>query len=237
MPLDSITRYGVVASCKPWGKEVFDYLSARDLGFEWFFVSDNHELYLIDNNYEIEIIFFVHWSSFVPASITSKVKCLCLHMTDLPYGRGGSPLQNLILRGHTSTKLTIFQMNSELDAGPIYVQKVMPLHGSALEIYLRMVELSKTMFEQVLIKDLAPAPQRGIPTIFRRRKPFESELPLLSNLESIYNFIRMLDAPTYPAAYVNYGDLRISFSNANFEGGQLSAFATFELKEFLSGEK
>ncbi len=38
-----------------------------------------------------------------------------VHMTDVPYGRGGSPLQNLIARGHTSTKLTAMRMTAEVD--------------------------------------------------------------------------------------------------------------------------
>ena len=174
MHLDSVTLHGIVASCKPWGSEVLNYLSTRDLGFKWFFVKDSGELNQIVKNYKIEIIFFVHWNWFVPTLITSRIKCLCLHMTDLPYGRGGSPLQNLIMRGHTTTKLTIFQMTNELDAGPIYIQKNMPLHGSAHDIYLRMVEISKFMFEEILVKDLSPLPQSGSPTIFGRRKPFES---------------------------------------------------------------
>jgi len=37
-------------------------------------------------------------------------------MTDVPYGRGGSPLQNLIVRGHTETKLTALRCVRDLDA-------------------------------------------------------------------------------------------------------------------------
>jgi len=232
-----IIRYGIVASCKPWGREVFDYLLRRFPDYEWGFVTDNHELIRIVKDKNADMIFFVHWNWFVPESITAQMQCLCLHMTDLPYGRGGSPLQNLILRGHKETKLTIFQMNSELDAGPIYAQRVLPLHGSAHEIYIRMTELSKEMIEEVIAGSLSPVPQRGEPVFFKRRKPHESELPLLSNLESIHDFIRMLDAPTYPAAFLNYGDIRISFSNARLEGSKLSALATFELMATLDEKK
>ena len=42
--------------------------------------------------------------------------------TDLPYGRGGTPLQNLILRGHQNTKLSAFKLVDEMDAGPIYLK-------------------------------------------------------------------------------------------------------------------
>ena len=39
---------------------------------------------------------FLHWSWKVPAEILETYECVCFHMTDVPYGRGGSPLQNLI---------------------------------------------------------------------------------------------------------------------------------------------
>ena len=35
-------------------------------------------------------------------------------MTDLPYGRGGSPLQNLIIRGFESTKISAIEFKMEL---------------------------------------------------------------------------------------------------------------------------
>ena len=44
-------------------------------------------------------------------------------MTDLPYGRGGSPLQNLIVRGHKHTMISAIKCVKELDAGPIYLKK------------------------------------------------------------------------------------------------------------------
>ena len=42
-------------------------------------------------------VFFPHWSWRVPAEILSRYECVCFHMADVPYGRGGSPLQNLIV--------------------------------------------------------------------------------------------------------------------------------------------
>ena len=46
-----------------------------------------------------KLLFFVHWSSLIPEEIFNKYVCIIFHMTDLPFGRGGSPLQNLIVRG------------------------------------------------------------------------------------------------------------------------------------------
>lgn len=44
-------------------------------------------------------------------------------MTDLPYGRGGSPLQNLIVRNHYKTKISEIRVKKEIDSGPIYLKK------------------------------------------------------------------------------------------------------------------
>lgn len=42
-------------------------------------------------------IFFPHWSYLIPAEVYENFRCVIFHMTDLPFGRGGSPLQNLIV--------------------------------------------------------------------------------------------------------------------------------------------
>jgi hypothetical protein len=53
-----------------------------------------------------------HWSHLIPESIWGPCPTVIFHMTDLPYGRGGSPLQNLIQRGHSSTMLTALRCGS-----------------------------------------------------------------------------------------------------------------------------
>ena len=44
-------------------------------------------------------------------------------MTDLPFGRGGSPLQNLIERGIKQTKISAIKCVKELDGGDIYLKR------------------------------------------------------------------------------------------------------------------
>jgi Methionyl-tRNA formyltransferase len=60
-------------------------------------------------------IFVPHWSHWIPEAIWSRWPTVIFHMTDLPYGRGGSPLQNLIQRGHSSTMLTALRRSAQLD--------------------------------------------------------------------------------------------------------------------------
>ena len=44
-------------------------------------------------SFEPDIIFLPHWSAFIPSVIYDKYETIVFHMTDLPYGRGGSPLR------------------------------------------------------------------------------------------------------------------------------------------------
>src|SRR5690349_7716249 len=64
-----------------------------------------------------EFLFFPHWSWLIPEKIHSQFDCVIFHMTDLPYGRGGSPLQNLIIRGHQETMLSALKCVKVFDAG------------------------------------------------------------------------------------------------------------------------
>ena len=58
---------------------------------------------------------------------------------------------------------------------------------------------------------------------FKRRKPEQSELPADGRLEALYDHIRMLDAPSYPPAFIERGNFRIEFSGAQLREGELVA--------------
>lgn len=58
-------------------------------------------------------IFFPHWSWKIPVDIYERFECVIFHMTDLPFGRGGSPLQNLVVRGINETQLTALRRDRQ----------------------------------------------------------------------------------------------------------------------------
>lgn len=178
---------------------------------------------LISSNPEIRYIFFLHWNWLVPEKIWKNYECVCFHMTDVPYGRGGSPLQNLIVRGHIKTMLTALRMVEEMDAGPVYTKQPLSLEGTAHEIYLRAGELSFEIIQWMIEHEPQPEPQQGEPVLFKRRRPEQSRLPEDGSVTELYDHIRMLDAPTYPLAYLEYGEFILEFSNANVGEDELTA--------------
>ena len=208
----------VVASIKPWHQRVFSAWRNQEVG-DWHLI-DNESAFTLDGLERLNprYVFLMHWSAHVPDAITRRFECVCFHMTDVPYGRGGSPLQNLILRGHKETKLTALRMTSGFDEGPVYMKRDLSLEGSAQNIFERAAAMSFDMAREIALTNPKPIEQDGEPVIFRRRKPDESKLPADGKPEEIYDFIRMLDAETYPKAFLDWGDFHLQFSDAEMSG-------------------
>lgn len=212
----------IVASCKDWNKPCFDGLQRNIPGY-WHWVSNPSDLTSALEDRRPRYIFFIHWNWIVPEEIWLNNECICFHMTDVPFGRGGSPLQNLILAGHTQTKLTALRMVKEMDAGPVYAKMSLSLQGTAEEIYLRAGKLSVEIIQWMIENNPQPTPQDGEIVIFKRRQPEQSKLPTDGSLRSAYDFIRMLDADGYPNAFIEHGAYRIHFRNARLDSDQIIA--------------
>lgn len=213
----------VVAGSMPWNRRNFDEVISKNPG-RWYFVDSRDQL-TVDGVKELKprYLFFLHWSWKVPDEIVDNCECVCFHMTDVPYGRGGSPLQNLIIRGHHSTKLSALRMTRDFDAGPVYLKRDLSLEGSAEEIYLRANYLAAQMIEFMIRESPAPVDQTGEVVVFKRRKPEESEIPDVTSPSTLYDFIRMLDAEGYPRAFIDHKGFRYEFSRVNLHEGRLDA--------------
>lgn len=204
----------VVAGTKSWHRRAFDDQLSKLPG-HWHFVAGRAELTAERlAEWRPRYVFFLHWSWLVPAAIVEGYECVCFHMTDVPYGRGGSPLQNLIARGHRQTMLTALRMVPDLDAGPVYLKAPLSLEGTAEEIYLRATELSVEMIAHLVRDHPVPVPQAGEVVTFARRRPEQSRLPETASLAAAHDAIRMVDAEGYPRAFLEYGGLRFEFSRA-----------------------
>ncbi|MEM7540330.1 MAG: methionyl-tRNA formyltransferase [Pseudomonadota bacterium] len=210
-----MNHYLVVAN-RRWSIDAFNRYAAGLAG-QWSLVTDPQELTeFLATGPSLRYIFFPHWSQLVDAAIFEKYECVCFHMTDLPYGRGGSPLQNLIERGHSETKLTALRMDEEIDGGAIYLKKPLSLHGNAQEIYVRANDLIFDMITEIIEREPLPRDQVGEIVTFSRRTPEMSVLPKETDLTKLYDHIRMLDAPGYPRAFLEFGSFRLEFSHARF---------------------
>ena len=216
-------RTHVIAAHHAWYKRLAAELS-KATGDEFIFIENKEQL---NSSFLGEVrpryIFLPHWSSIVPREVYENHECIIFHMTDLPFGRGGSPLQNLIARGIYETKVSAIRCEAELDAGPVYIKKPLSLHGSAEEIYLRTSALVRQMIMEIVQTQPLPTPQQGTPTYFRRRTPEQSDISGVQSLGEAFDMIRMLDAQCYPHAFLKTKNLRFEFRRASITADEVQA--------------
>ena len=213
----------MVVTEKTWHDNTFAQLQ-KSVHAEWLRINVSSDLTLekIDE-INPKYLFFLHWSSIIPSSIYNKYDCVVFHMTDLPYGRGGSPLQNLIVRGHKTTKLSAIKVQKGIDTGDIYLKKELSLYGTAEEIFMRAGELMAGMIKEIIEKNIIPTPQEGESLLFKRRKPEDGNMEQLRSLEDVYNYIRMLDCEGYPSAFIDNENFRFEFTRASLKNNNIIA--------------
>ena len=214
-------RY-ILATEKKWHDPLFERLKSYKLG-QWIRVRNMEELVEALKSHKPQQVFFPHWSHIIPSTIIEQFQCVIFHMTDLPYGRGGSPLQNLIVQGKKETMISAILADEGVDTGDIYLKKALSLNGSAQEIFERSAIVIEEMIREIIQKNITPHPQEGTPTVFKRRTPEMSNIGSLTEIEQVYDYIRMLDADGYPHAYIETKSFKLELRNAEITKGEIIA--------------
>jgi methionyl-tRNA formyltransferase len=173
---------------------------------------------------DIDLILFIGWSWIIPDYFTQKYLCLGIHPSDLPQYRGGSPLQNQIIKGVISSKVSLITLSSKLDAGDIWMKEDLSLIGDSIHnIFDNLIQSSIILLNNFfnLYPNINPQMQEtSTGSYFKRRKPEDSKLTLddlnKMTLKELYNFIRALTDP-YPNAFIEDEDgNKLVFKNVSY---------------------
>lgn len=215
----------VLLSSKPWNTDLPELLFELH-GFESRMMKELNE----DTVSEIhqiapDYIFVIHWSDLIPPVIYQDYETIVFHMTDLPYGRGGSPLQNLIQLGFEKTVVSALRCTDVIDGGDIYAKEALSLDGTAEEIFLKANRVMAEMIHYIIVNKPVPKPQQGKPVLFKRRHPADSCLSRCKtgDLNAWHTHIRMLDATGYPHAFIEFNGMLLEFRRASLRSDGLHA--------------
>jgi methionyl-tRNA formyltransferase len=212
----------IVASSKDWFKEHPKSEEYEELNF--IEISNKKDLKLeylekINPRY----IFFPHWNWKVSSEIYERFECVVFHTAPLPYGRGGSPIQNLILKGLKNSPVCALKMTDNLDGGPIYDSFEVSLDGTISEIFSRIATCVEKLIVLICQNNPHPIEQHGEVVAFKRLSNSDNELLSNHSIKELYDRIRMVDGLDYPRAFINYGNHKIEFSEACLDGNLLLA--------------
>jgi methionyl-tRNA formyltransferase len=221
----------LIFAYRPWYQHIHTHLSKRYPDKEFLCI---HDKKLLTPEYISSLtpkaIFLPHWSYPLPESLYKNYPCITFHLSDVPYGQGGSPLQNLIANGFKETKLSAIQVQETLYEGPVYTKRHISLLGTADEIYMRSALLIEEMIVEIIENNPIPRAQEGEPFLFQVRNPEQSNISELKTLESLYDLIRMLDAEGYPAAFLENASYRFELTRASLKLGHILADVKITLK-------
>ncbi len=188
---------------------------------DWKLITTNQ--YFKDNIIKInpEKCFFLHWPYIVPKCIYEKIECINFHTGNLPDGRGGSPLQNQIMKNIKISNINSLKItNDGIDSGPSYNKTQISLQGNIFDIFILISDCVYNLINEIIEKNLKPdiTYEFNNNNIYNRIK--DNHLKV-DDLENIYDQIRMRDFKYYEKTYINFGDLKLSFSRPYFDGTKI----------------
>ena len=131
---------------------------------------------------------------------------IVVHASDLPEGKGFSPMQWQILEGRDEITITLFEAVKEFDAGPYYLKKKLKFAGN--ELYIEMREkLGEKMIDMCLnfidnINSIKPTEQTGQETFYLRRTEKDDELDVKKTIEEQFRHFRIADNENHPLYFI-----------------------------------
>lgn len=87
------------------------------------------------------------------------------------------------------------------------------------------------MIEKIITNQIHFIPQQGARVTFQRRTPEQSEIPNDLTSEQLYDYIRILDAPGYPKAFIDKGSYKLEFDQAELTANEIIARVEIKPKD------
>lgn len=158
-----------------------------------------------------DMLFLLGCTSIIPGNILKRNKHnFVIHESDLPEGRGWSPLGWQVLKGKNKIPIVLFAATERPDAGPVYLKDYIKLNGTELLSELRQKQGEKTVELAVRLLKKWPhvkaVPQRGTSTYYRKRAAADDALDPKKSIIRNFNHLRIVDNEKYPAWFEFKGE-------------------------------
>lgn len=130
---------------------------------------------------------------------------LVVHESDLPKGKGWSPVTWQVLEGKKKIPVTLIEATKDLDSGAIYANEYIQLKGHELLDEIKHQQGLKTKKLILDFVDRYPnvkdSLQEGKSTYYPKRTPKDSELNIAKSIKEQFDLLRVCDNERYPAYF------------------------------------
>lgn len=176
-------------------------------------LAQRHEVRLVHAAQDVppgDLAFFLGCVRLVPAEVLGRNRLnLVVHESDLPRGRGWSPVAWQVLEGASEIPVVLFAATAEPDAGDVYLRDCIVLDGTELLPEIRQRQGEKTV--QLVLRfveqwpGLTPQAQAGEATSYPRRTRADDQLNPARPLAELFDRLRVADNDRYPAWFTLRG--------------------------------
>lgn len=175
----------------------------------------------------VTFIFVVDFGQFIREPLLAwnePIGCLNIHPSMLPRYRGAAPIQRALMDGALETGVTIFKLSPGMDAGPVLLQKTLPINedddtGALIERAARIgTEAFIAFADRVPPERWTFLPQdEGMVSVAPKIRKDEERIDWRKPARTIRDQIRALSPK--PGAWTTIRDKRLRILKASlFEG-------------------
>ncbi len=175
-------------------------------------LQDKHESIFINELTELQsgdIAFFLSCTQICPRHLLELHRSnIVIHASNLPQGKGWSPMPWQILEGKNEVYLTMFEAVGKVDSGPIYKKDIVFYEGHELLDELREKMAQKIIEMAMWYVENFPVEgdkQEGEESFYPRRTPMDSELDPNKSIAEQFNLMRISDNERYPLFFIKDG--------------------------------
>lgn len=186
----------------PWAEKIVTQV--RNLGDDPQFVAT------YDAVTEGAVAIFLGCVRIAPADVVRRNRRnVVIHESNLPEGRGFSPLTWQIISGKNTIPVCLINASERVDEGGIIYRAELSFAGN--ELIAEMRDALGQLYVDLVLKFLSEPspppgePQRGEPSYFMRRRPADSRLDPHLSIAAQFDLLRTVDNERYPAFFEHRG--------------------------------
>ena len=159
---------------------------------------------------DFDITLMLSYYKIIPPKYLNITKYnLVVHESNLPKGRGFSPLYHQIIEGKTLITFSIFECLKEMDSGKIYLKKKFYFSPTLIynEIKERQLDSALILFDMFIkkIKNkknyIKSIDQKEKPSYFKKFKSTASKIDITKTIKSQINIMRTRDNNNFPSYF------------------------------------
>lgn len=155
-----------------------------------------------------DIVFVLGYMRILPKEFIAKNKItLVVHESDLPKGKGFSPIQWQILEGKSEVVVSLIEMAEKVDSGHIINQTKIEFDGTELYEEIRFMQGNATLdLVQGFLNNyphFKRCRQLGESSFYRKRTESDGELDIDLSIRENFNLLRIGNNEAWPSFFMH----------------------------------